>query len=44
MAYYKGYFIKQLNISVSEASENFKANLEATLKEFAIRKRVGEHG
>ena len=44
MAYYKGYFIKQLNISVSEASENFKANLEATLKELAIRKRVGEHG
>lgn len=44
MGYYKGFFIKQLNISVAEASESFTMQLEATLKEFSVRKRVGEHG
>lgn len=42
MAQYRGHFIKALNQSMIEATENFTSNLESILKEYTVKRGVGE--
>lgn len=42
LAYYRGFFIKQLNTATTEATEAFNRDMDIVLNEFSVKKGVGE--